>query len=47
MKVAAQIRGKIKSMPEESPFGYVDLGVDKKDFLSAAKSLKRLQKKEQ
>jgi predicted transcriptional regulator of viral defense system len=45
MKVAAQIRGKIKSMPEGSPFGYSDLGVDKKDFLSAAKSLERLQKK--
>jgi hypothetical protein len=45
MNVAAQIRGKIKSMPEGSPFGYADLGVDKKDFLSAAKSLERLQKK--
>ena len=45
MKVAEQIREKIKSIPESEPFGYADLGVDKKDFFSAAKSLERLQKK--
>lgn len=45
MKVAEQIREKIKSIPESEPFGYADLGLDKKDFFSAAKSLERLQKK--
>jgi hypothetical protein len=40
MKVAEQIREKIKSIPESEPFGYADLGVDKKDFFSAAKSLR-------
>jgi hypothetical protein len=45
MKVAKQIREKIKSIPESEPFGYADLGLDKKDFYSAAKSLERLQKK--
>lgn len=45
MKVAEQIRNTIKRFPESQPFGYTDLGIDKKDFFSAAKSLERLQKK--
>jgi len=45
MKVAAQIREKIKSIPESEPFGYADLGIEATDFFSAAKALERLQKK--
>jgi len=45
MKVAAQIREKIKSIPESEPFGYADLGIEAIDFFTAAKALERLQKK--
>lgn len=45
MKVAAQIREKIKSIPESEPFGYADLGIAPDDFFTAAKALERLQKK--
>lgn len=45
MKVAAQIREKIKSIPESEPFGYADLGIEATDFYTAAKALERLQKK--
>jgi len=45
MKVAEQIREKIKSIPESKPFGYSDLGIDAGDFATAAKALERLQKK--
>jgi hypothetical protein len=45
MKVAAQIREKIKSIPESEPFGYADLGIEATDFFNAAKALERLQKK--
>ncbi len=45
MKVAAQIREKIKSIPESEPFGYADLGIEATDFFTAAKALERLQKK--
>ena len=45
MKVAAQIRQKIKSIPESQPFGYADLGIAPADFFTAAKALERLQKK--
>ena len=45
MKVAAQIRQKIKSIPESKPFGYADLSIAPVDFFSAAKALERLQKK--
>jgi hypothetical protein len=44
MKVAAQIRNTLKSIPESQPFGYADLGIDATDFFSAAKALERLQK---
>jgi hypothetical protein len=44
MKVAAQIREKIKSIPEGEPFGYADLGIEATDFYSAAKALERLRK---
>lgn len=33
MKVAEQIREKIKSMPESEPFGCADLGIEATDFL--------------
>jgi hypothetical protein len=45
MKVAEQIRKKIKSIPESQPFGYADLGIAPNDFFTAAKALERLQKK--
>lgn len=45
MKVAEQIRNKIKSIPESEPFGYADLGIAPDDFFIAAKAIERLQKK--
>ena len=45
MKVAEQIREKIKSIPESEPFGYADLDIAPGDFFTAAKALERLQKK--
>jgi hypothetical protein len=45
MKVAEQIREKIKSIPESEPFGYADLNIEATDFFTAAKALERLQKK--
>lgn len=45
MKVAEQIRQKIKSIPESEPFGYSDLGIAPADLFTAAKALERLQKK--
>jgi Family of unknown function (DUF6088) len=45
MKVAAQIRQKLKTIPESEPFGYADLGIAPDDFFTAAKALERLQKK--
>ncbi len=44
MKIAEQIRNKIKSIPESEPFGYADLGIEQTDFVTAAKALERLQK---
>ncbi|MCH6199726.1 DUF6088 family protein [Aquiflexum sp. LQ15W] len=45
MKIAAQIRKTIESIPEGKPFGYDDLGIGQADFVTAAKALERLQKK--
>lgn len=45
MTVAAQIRNRIKKIPESEPFGYADLGIARTDFFTAAKALERLQKK--
>lgn len=45
MKIAAQIRKTIESIPERKPFGYDDLGIGQADFVTAAKALERLQKK--
>jgi hypothetical protein len=45
MKVAEQIREKIKNIPESEPFGYADLNIEATDFFTAAKALERLQKK--
>lgn len=44
MKVAEQIREKIKSITESEPFGYAELGIAPEDFYTAAKALERLQK---
>lgn len=45
MKVAEQIRQKIKSIPESEPFGYADLDIEPANFATAAKAIERLQKK--
>lgn len=45
MKLAEQIRTRIKRLPNEKFFGYADLGIDKSDYQTAAKALERLQKK--
>ena len=45
MKIAAQIRERIKKIPESEPFGYVDLDIAPADFFTAAKAIERLQKK--
>ncbi len=44
MKVAEQIRQKIKSIPESEPFGYADLDIEPANFATAAKAIERLQK---
>jgi Family of unknown function (DUF6088) len=45
VKIAAQIREKIKSINESEPFGYADLGLERSHFVTAAKALERMQKK--
>ncbi len=45
MNIAAQIRKKIKNIPESEPFGYADLDIALADFITAAKAIERLQKK--
>jgi len=45
MKIAAQIREKIKKLPETAAFGYAELGIAPAGFYTAAKALERLQKK--
>ncbi len=44
MNVAKQIRIQINKIPDGITFGYDDLGVAKKDFVTAAKALERLQR---
>lgn len=44
MKVAEQIRERIKRIPERIPFGYTQLGIEPDSFFTAAKALERLQK---
>ncbi len=43
MNLAKEIRNQINKMPEGVAFGYLDLGISKKDFITAAKALERLQ----
>lgn len=43
MDIAKQIRKKIDSISQGVTFGYDDLGIAKKDYLTAAKALERLQ----
>lgn len=45
MTLAAQIRNRIKKLPEGKSFGYADLGIAKEDYQTAAKALERLQAK--
>lgn len=44
MTLTAQIRNKIKQIPDGKTFGYKDLGIDNSHFVSAAKVMERLQK---
>lgn len=44
MKLATQIRNRIKQMPEGKTFGYDDLRIAKEEYSTAAKALERLQK---
>jgi hypothetical protein len=44
MKLATQIRTQIAQFDLGKSFGYADLGIDKKDYATAAKALERLQK---
>jgi len=46
MKLSEKIRLKINKLPKGITFGYTDLDIEKKDYLSVAKVLERLQKKE-
>ena len=45
MKLSEKIRTKIDKLPKGKTFGYTDLGIGKKDYLTAAKVIERLQKK--
>jgi len=44
MKVADQIRKRIKKLPKDKTFGYADLGIAKENYQTSAKALERLQK---
>jgi len=44
MKLATQIRNRIKQLPEGKTFGYDDLRIAKEEYSTAAKALERLQK---
>jgi hypothetical protein len=44
MALAAQIRNRIKQLPEGKTFRYDDLRIAKEDYTTAAKTLERLQK---
>ncbi|MFY0712624.1 hypothetical protein J1D01_03025 [Seonamhaeicola sp. NFXS20] len=44
MTLTAQIRKKIEQFSDGKTFGYQDLCIDKRDFVSAAKAMERLQK---
>lgn len=44
MKLATQIRNRIKQMPEGKTFGYDELRIAKEEYSTAAKALERLQK---
>lgn len=44
MTLTTQIRKKIKNIPEGKTFRYVDLGISKEQYATAAKVLERLQK---
>lgn len=45
MTLTAQIRIRIKKLPEGKSFGYADLGITKEEYQTAAKVLERLQTK--
>ena len=45
MNLAEKIRNKINKLGKGKTFGYADLGIAKKDYLTAAKVMERLQKK--
>ena len=45
MKLTKQIKEYIEKFPTGKTFGYADLGIAQKEYVSAAKALERLQKK--
>ncbi|MDA3892262.1 MAG: DUF6088 family protein [Salinivirgaceae bacterium] len=45
MKLAEQIRKNIEKLPIGKTFGYTDLGISQENYVSAAKTLERLQTK--
>ncbi len=45
MELSRQIRKKISKLPKGKTFGYADLNIEKKSYMSAAKAMERLQKK--
>ncbi len=44
MALAAEIRKRIKQLPEGKTFGYEDLCIAKEDYTTAAKALQRFRK---
>jgi hypothetical protein len=45
VKLAAKVKTKINRIGKGKSFGYADLGIEKEDYLNAAKALERLQAK--
>jgi len=45
MQLSKKITRQIKDIPEERTFGYADLGLQREQYLSAAKVMERLQKR--
>lgn len=46
MSLSAQIRNRIRQLPDGKTFGYEDLRIPKEQYTSAAKALERLQKED-
>lgn len=46
MTTAKKIANRIEELPMDSTFGYADLSILREEYLTAAKALERLQKRE-